>query len=543
MRSDWSLRYTRDSLRDVAFVWFPTLSWAELIAGRRISEDWNSRRRYAAGQLAHGPNTGLDYRCLTPHRDSDPEDESIYWTTAGPSDFDLPDPVDLSAYATSISRTSSRELRFILAVPEDFTSPGSGDIVAILENSNGGTIWAGAVDGIDHRTEQRGSSRTLSGTARSRDASPLWRRTSFSTPVYPVGTDLAAIAGDLLKSLGLADREFPTLQPFGRWTPHTTTQLADMPAWEMLGSLLFPVVAEPWVDALGRFKPISRDVRREADLVVDDDSILSISESSLGGGATSAVLVWKDHVLAESTQQEQSLGQVQITAGYFALRQHAFVFWGPDHARRAKNTHMRILQTANSAEAEFCEESYEQIDEFSGRVSVVTSAAVPTILASTLYTIGVGLLAPDSVVVEVGLGYTIRVGTLICDAGLLGLAAIMRQVGTGSYEIWGVPFDYIFPMNRTEVFLEDARPWTEVVEDLESDFIIDEDHAQRVAEDELIHRHLAASPMSVQLVDDQRIEPGDILLLRGQKRFYVEDLSQEFSRGSAATINLTGFRI
>ena len=47
----------------------------------------------------------------------------------------------------------------------------------------------------------------------------------------------------MLRALGLADREFIELQPFGRYTPQSTMQLADLTAWDMLEILLLPVQA------------------------------------------------------------------------------------------------------------------------------------------------------------------------------------------------------------------------------------------------------------------------------------------------------------
>ena len=184
--------------------------------------------------------------------------------------------------------------------------PKVGGLVEVFDEVAGVVRFRGYIDAIKSRGAYRGERRS-SLSVRSRDASSYWRNTRWVTDIYPTGTDLGVLIEDVLDSHGLDPWERPWVGPTGFYTPHSGTQFADVPSWEMLTVVYQAMRQAPWIDALGRFKAISRDVTRPADVTLTEDDVDSIDISGSSQAPTSVVLKWLDRLLSESVQQPQSL--------------------------------------------------------------------------------------------------------------------------------------------------------------------------------------------------------------------------------------------
>jgi hypothetical protein len=124
---------------------------------------------------------------------------------------------------------------------------------------------------------------------------------------------------------------------------------------------------------------------------------------------------------------------------------------------------------------------------------------------------------------------------------VIGLRA-MSGIGIGQYEILGEPFDYVHSTNST-IAIDDRAPlWMESQVTEENDLIFDEAHAQQVAVRELIHRVAENNSWDSQIIDDPRIEPGDIIELPDTSRIFVQDYERDLTRGSPALLTVRGFR-
>ena len=88
-----------------------------------------------------------------------------------------------------------------------------------------------------------------------------------------------------------------------------------------------------------------------------------------------------------------------------------------------------------------------------------------------------------------------------------------------------------------------AEDWYEEVQEIESDFILNEDHARAVAGREFIYQALSASSYNVVIVDDPRIEVGDILELADGSRVFVTGFRRELTHGTSAVLEVEGFRV
>ena len=118
----------------------------------------------------------------------------------------------------------------------------------------------------------------------------------------------------------------------------------------------------------------------------------------------------------------------------------------------------------------------------------------------------------------------------------------MMSIGTGVYEIWGTPYDMVHARNTTTAYGKNTQDWEINVAEIENDFVMNQEQSQGFAVRELIYSYRSASSYNISIVDDPRIERGDIISLKDGSRVYVTDYTRDLSIGAAATLDITGFR-
>lgn len=449
--------------------------------------------------------------------------------------------VDLSPFATAV-RQNADQTSVTLAWHHELdgaAQPAPGQLLELrLEDEQ---LWWGVVDAVNDYRLERGT-RTLSITARSRDATPLWREVPRVTDLYPTATPLAYIARQVAYSLGLTDAEM-LLPASSGYTVHSNTQLADLSGWDMLETLYLPGGYAPFVDARGRLKTYSRDVSRPADVVLTEDRIIGVSGARSRSPLTAVRVKWLDPNLTYVEQQDQPLAQATITAGFFVSSVEQDVFFSDDQRQRASGSYMVIKQSANGGLIPVCDEEYEQSTQTSGRITLSN-----TYFAAGLATAGLaGVLAatqiPDTVQVGItGTGITIPVGRVVHGASEVAILLAMMSIGTGVYEIRGTAYDYVHTRNTAEAYDCDAPLWMQKITEIENDFVMSEDAAQAMAVRELLFQARAGTSYNLTVVDDPRIEPGDIVQLPDETKVLVTGYTRDLTRGSAATLALEGFR-
>lgn len=416
--------------------------------------------------------------------------------------------------------------------------PRIGDFIQVAVD--GLPLFTGQVDGLTGYREERGS-RSFGLSVKQRDATPLWRQTKWMTDTYPTGTELGVIIQDVLRAIGLTSGEMPTVLLTGLHTVHGDTQIADLPVWDMLTMILQANGLEPFIDAVGKMKTISRDVIRNHDIELEDKDILNITGERVRAPVTNVVVKWLSPELAKTNTQVQVLARESITAGFFKLKQERRIYWSEDRRQRAQNTFMKVLSSVNDGLLPVGDEDYEQLDEFSGEITVTTHAWVPTLatasMAMMLFEAEIG-----DIVTSVP-GVTTSFGRKIEAAGQVAYFLIIMSLGTGNYEIWGEPYDYVHEVNTTEAYDQNAPAWVRLEEAINSDFIMNEQHAQALAVRELLYRSLSAHSWNVDIVDRLAIERGDILRLADGSRLYVTDFSRDLSHGAPAVLSIKGFRV
>lgn len=448
------------------------------------------------------------------------------------------DGVDLSPFVSRVSHSAS-EASIALNWHQELNGSAQPRPGTILElRLDGKLLWWGVIEALNDYRLSSGV-RTMSITARSRDASPLWRDIRRVSELYPVGTPLSMIAHDIAGSLGLTDSEIL----FGNSsavTVHSNTQLADLSAWEMLDKIWEPLGRNPFIDARGVLKTISRDISRAADIVLTAERVIAVGAAKSRPPLTLVRIKWLDPNLTKVSQQNQKLVAETITAGYFQIHQKKYIQFSADGTQRAENTYLVIRQSANTSLVRVCEETYSQLTQTDGLILLKTSMWVPTLATAGLATILYGAMIPDAA--PPMSGETVPVGRRIQAAAEITVLLVMMSIGTGMYEVWGTPYDFVHARNRTEAYDDAAPDWLGNEQEIENDFVMDEPMAQAYAVRELIYQARAASSFQVSIVDDPRVEPGDILQLPDASRLYVTGYRRDLSPGAPAVLEIEGFR-
>ena len=454
-------------------------------------------------------------------------------------DGSAPGATDLAPFASRIEQRPN-ELTINLAWHNELygaAEPKGGQLIAA--ELNGVLLWLGVVEAVSDYRVQSGT-RNMSLTARSRDALPKWRSARRTTDIYPMGTALDTVIRDVAATLGVTAEEV-AIDPITLTVAQSNLQLGDMTAWEMLESLLLPAGMTPYVDALGRLKARDRTIAgRSPDISIDETRIVSVS-GARGRSPVSAVrLKWLDPNLTEVAQAGRVLASANITAGYFQIRQRQAVYWSDDRSQRARNTHLVIKQSANSGILDVCDEGYQETAHTGGLIVLETAAWVPGLLASFLALKAAAAL-PD-IAPPFG-GPTTPTGKIVYGGLELSVLLTMASIGTGSYEVWGEPYDYVHARNTTEAYDPDAPVWAEDIAEVTSDLILNPGHAQTVAARELIYAVRSAQSYTLTMIDDPRIEPGDLIGMPDGSKVYVTGYRRPLGRDSAATIDIEGFPV
>lgn len=448
------------------------------------------------------------------------------------------DEIDITAFVSQIRQTN-QEVSLTLTWHSELygtDQPTPGELLEV--KMNGRFLWWGIIDSLSSYNLNRGQ-RQVQLIARSRDAGPLWREAKRVTDLYPVATPLHYIANQVAVDAGLDLLEM-ALPTTAAYTVHSNTQMADISAWQMVTLLYQPMGYEPFVDAHGRLKAISRDLTRPSDYVLQAERIVSINSSKNLSPVTLVRIRWLDPNLVKVSQQGQSLGQFNITAGFFQLNQNQDVFFSSDRTQRAENTYMVIKQSCNSGLLEVADETYTQFDLYQGQINLRTHAWVPTLAGGMLGTMMASEYIGDLIPVT---AYTIPWGKVIHAIAEGALLIIMMSIGTGSYEIWGTPYEFVHQRNQTQAYDQNAPVWLQNEQEIENDFVMDESMAQAFAVRELIYQNKAVQTYNITIVDDPRIEPGDIIELYDASKLYVTGYSRDLMRGGKPTLDVTGFRI
>jgi hypothetical protein len=95
------------------------------------------------------------------------------------------------------------------------------------------------------------------------------------------------------------------------------------------------------------------------------------------------IVTFLDSKLERVDGPYQLLGTAQVTTGFFSMGEKLECWWSEDHKQRADGTHMVVIKSVNSGLLPVGTESYQEMDEFHGLITVKIHVWVP-ILATVM---------------------------------------------------------------------------------------------------------------------------------------------------------------
>lgn len=444
--------------------------------------------------------------------------------------------IDLTPFVVSLTQSDTGANARLAVRADQLTGgsrPAAGMSVAISLGS--ARLFNGLIESVADRVI-RPNERSIALTIRRRDGGPLWRETRRMTEAYSVGTDLGEMVRAFLGAMGLEADEY-AIPSVGLTTPHDLTQFADLNAWDILTKMTAPALAEPFVDAIGRVRLISRDLNRPPALALSAAQIVEVNSSTGQPPLSTFRVKWLDPALSKVTEQDRCIASQSVTCGFFKQSTSLMLWWSDDHTLRAENTRLVIKQSINDGLIPVGSEYFQQTTPFCGRLKLDMSGWYYAALAAEIGAWYAAHLIPDDVAVAA----TIPVGRLAEGVAQSLVTFTLMHVGFGQYEIHGTPYDFVHTLNSVEAYNESAPAWVQKVEELETNLCADEAAASALAIGELIFRTKAAAPLRLTIADDLRIEPGDILAMPDGSRFYVTAYERDLSRGAQALLSLEGF--
>ena len=478
-----------------------------------------------------------------------------------------------SAFDASVTLKFNREL-----FGEHQPAPNQVLEIQFFQKGEWKTLWLGLVDSISSFNLSRGE-RSMQLTAKTREQQDIWKNVTRITPIFPQMTDLAYIIERVARSVSMMGDEI-ILPHSSFYTPHNKTQMAEMNAWDMIQTVCVALGWTPFIDGLGRLRMANRELQfRKADIVLDDSRLIKVGGQRQRPPKSRVRVKWRNSVMKKYYKQDQILGHPEtITLGWFIPYWKRTVWFSEDKTLRAENTRINWETSVSVNEFaktwlkfDFVEEKWKQQAENRGKLSFRNYQAIGALGAFVAMIASINtrvdnvagvipVIPPESNLTSTPGGpvtgqITIPPGksTLVTVPGPKGSlkdaittgawATMAMTLGTGTYEIWGTPFDYVFPRNTSEAFDVSVPTYVDNVMDIESDFIMSEEHAKAVAIRELIYSAREANKWSATIVDDPRIEIGDILQFYDGSQLYVEDFSRSVERGSEATLEVKGFLI
>jgi hypothetical protein len=466
------------------------------------------------------------------------------WASATPTeiiDGSATGAFDLSPFVARCQQTENKltvELRYHSAFLDCNAQPQPGQLLTVKTD---GTIrFSGVIEAINQFTEERGT-RMMSITARLRDGFGGWKTAHITSSVYPQGTSYVAILDDICgRVMDLEDNEY-TFPQLSYTVPHTNSQFADETPWDILTNVLFAANMTPYVDVLNRVTAHEKSVVRASTLSLGSDRVIRINGAKQTQKTSRVRLRWLDPELTKTSQQDQVLYSTAMTAGFFNWRQKEKTWFSEDRTQRAENTYMVIIDSVNAGIVPVADEVYEQVTQYYGKITLQTYFWVPSIAVAGLAAMTAQALVPD--LVSTAPGETTPVGRVLVTAANIAVIATMMSMGVGRYEIRGIPFDYVNAKNTTLAYADNIADWAASEVEIDNDLIANEGHAQLTATEHLIWLGSSAYAYGATIVDDPRIEVGDIVEFEDGARLLVQSFSNNYTRGAKATMELNGFRV
>lgn len=427
-----------------------------------------------------------------------------------------------------------------------------GRIIRLLEGFEGLAesewLWtfSGTVEGTYSWSQQRGQNIQVQFSVFSRANNQAWKRRNVTSNNYTVGSDWSSMFENIAKDVMLlSDAEFNVNTPWGIPFSKNSNQVVNYPPWDALEQLSFGVKKKPWFNGKGQLSLYSTEQKRITETLADDTYLRKYeARASTSETINKVILTYLSNTLSRVDGPDQNLASATITAGFFTPSITVDAFYSDERHTRCDNPRFIVKQSANSGLLSFCTETMNKIDEFHSQIEIDVSVWAPTLATAMMAGVLAASLIPDSVVVGLFAGITVSVGRAVEATLMVGIMLIMMCIGTGSYEIWGTPYEMVYLEEQAIALKSGVEFWQEREKEIRNDFVSTLDQAQPLVVNELHFEVMKEQPRALLLRYDPRIEPGDVIQLSSQVKIWVENVSRLVTQDSneVATMTVTGYR-
>jgi len=422
---------------------------------------------------------------------------------------------------------------------------GPGRAIRLKEGFEGlaETDWlwtfSGTIEGSYSWTYDRGNNIDVSFTVYGRGNNQAWKRRNVTSRNYTVGSDWSSMFMNVAKDIMmLADNEVDVPAPWHVLFDKNTNQIVNYPPWDGMEQLLWGISARPFFNGEGKLDLIPLTQERVTQ-VLPDDTYLMKYEARAGSSETinKVILTYLSNTLSRVDGADQILGTAVITAGFLLNSRSQDVWYSDERKTRSDNPRLIVLQSVNASFLPVGEEFLEKIDEFHSRITVEVPIWAGIILL---------ILLASYVAIQAGFNFLgDLVGANVAAALILvGILLLMSTIGTGSYEVWGTPYEMVYLEQQTIAMKSGVEFWQEREKEIRNDFISTPEQAQPLVLTQLHYEVMKEQPRTLTMRYDPRIEPGDIIELPSTVRVYVEDVKRGMRRGTVDPLVMTvsGYR-
>ena len=130
---------------------------------------------------------------------------------------------------------------------------------------------------------------------------------------------------------------------------------------------------------------------------------------------------------------------------------------------------------------------------------------------------------------------TIPTGRVTAFFQLVAQLTTMMSIGSGSYEIWGMPFDYVYREIEFVAVASGIEFWNENELEISNDIVDSCAAAEALAVRELMYQQQLNSPRNIRMIHNLHIELGDIIRLPDDRMYTVTNWNYNINRVSGAS--------
>lgn len=473
-------------------------------------------------------------------------------------------PFDLTQFVNNV-KWSFDKLTFQIADELLRFHPDSGDLTSNILQGRGIRLlegfmdvpqaewiptFSGVVQGTYTWNLVRGTNPSATVSVQSRESNQSWRQRFVTSKKYTVGTDYSVMFNDVAKDImQLSDIEVLTPATWNFLFDKQVNQIVNISPWEGLTSLAQGGLLRLWFNGNGQLATYPLTVDRLPVLTLTNDRINSYTQPGTESEVINKVIVtYLDNFLTKVKGDRTSLGTANVTTGFFDKEIRLDVKYSDDGKQRAENVELVVRNSINQNDLGISigTENLVINDEFGGELVITVDAFVTGLAVGGIAAIISAATIPDKVVTAgtpvAQTGFTISEGRVIEAAGIVSVMVALMILGTGVYDVVGVPFDYAFLERRAIALIDNILFWEEKELEIRNEFISTAEHAHSLALQELLFEQSKLNPRNMVIQYDPRIEKGDILGIPGNLKFFVLGASRSLQRGGSQATSLGGVR-